>query len=294
MAFCTPIESCVIETVVHFARMVESVSEPARSAANALLVEKFCYRPVVILSPHFDDACFSLGGFIKALGHGILINIFTRGGYVAQPDLAKAGIPVDGVYFIRNSEDREFARTCGLHRYDLECEEPHLRGRRPSEIAAGLSDDIAQAEEKLLPLLLALAAEESAKPALFAPLGIGRHVNHRAVAALVMKNLPRLRDAFDLHFYEDLPYASNPFHRISALNRLRGQAGPVRRDVFETAWREKCELVGIYQSQHRHAPSFTQFRPAAFPLAAHEAFWSLTQKNNAGDMPCSGNGLASS
>ncbi|HUO01619.1 MAG TPA: hypothetical protein VMU31_02495 [Rhizomicrobium sp.] len=292
--FCIPIESGVIETAVKFAHVAESIGKPMSGLAGVLPAEKFRHRPVIVLSPHFDDACFALGGFLKALGHGILINIFTRGAYVARPDLAKVGIPPDGIHFIRDSEDREFARACGLRRYDLECEEPHLRGRRPSDMAAGLPDDIGQVEEKLLPLLLALAADEPARPALFAPLGIGRHVNHRAVAEAVMGELKLLGDVFDLHFYEDLPYASNPFHRLAALERLRSRVGKARRQVFVTPWREKRELIGVYQSQHRRTPSFTRFRPAAFPLAAHEAFWSLEQKNIKGVTPCSGIGPASS
>ena len=110
-----------------------------------------------------------------------------------------------------------------------------------------------------------------------------------------MRNLARLADHFDLHFYEELPYASNAFHRLAALERLRRHSGPLQRHVFVTPWHEKRELIGLYQSQHRGTPSFMHFHPAAFPLATHEAFWSLTQKNNIkGDSPCSGIGPASS
>lgn len=287
--FCIPSESGVIETAVKFARMGEAAGRPASDAAGIFLAERYRHRPVIILSPHFDDACFSLGGFLKAVGQGILINIFTRGTHLARRDLARVGLPPDGVHFIRDSEDREFARVCGLRRYDLECEEPHLRGRRPSEVEAGLPDDIRQLEEKLLPLLLAPGEETRARPALFAPLGIGAHVNHRAIAEIVMRHRAQLGAIFDLHFYEDLPYASNPFHRLAAIARLRRRVGPVRRQSFETQWGEKRELIGIYHSQHWQTPSFARFRPAAFPLAAHEAFWAPqknnTQKTNTGDMP---------
>ena len=89
MAFCTLVESCVIETAVKFARIVR----PSGGAVPAALMERFRHRPVIVLSPHFDDACFSLGGFLKALGGGgVLINLFTHGRYVVRPRLARAGL----------------------------------------------------------------------------------------------------------------------------------------------------------------------------------------------------------
>jgi LmbE family N-acetylglucosaminyl deacetylase len=272
---CTPIESGVIEAAVSFSRMFESGGSMSKPA-DAALVARFRQRSVIVLSPHFDDACFSLGGFLQALGHGRLVNIFTQGRHVVEPRLAHAGLRADAVTFLRDLEDREFAKTCGLERRDLGCEEPALRGRRPSEMA-GLADDIRQIEEKLWPLLHELAAADPARPALFAPLGIGRHVNHRATAEAVFRNLTWLRERFDLHFYEELPYASNLLHRRAALARLKRMAGGARRETFAASWREKRVLVGIYQSQLRRAPSWPLFRPAAlFPFALHEAFWSLT------------------
>jgi LmbE family N-acetylglucosaminyl deacetylase len=269
--------------------------EPIGAAApdNAALLECFRHRPVIVLSPHFDDACFSLGGFLKALGHGILINLFTHGRYVVQPHLARSDLTQDAVRYVRDKEDRAFATACGLVRYDLECEEPVLRRRRPSEMA-GVADDVGQIEDRLLALLFALAAESGTPSALLVPLGIGRHVNHRAATEAILRNLARLQPFFELYFYEELPYASNIFHRLAALDRLRHRAGPVRRHVFAAPWREKRALIGLYPSQLRRLPSFFRFRPAAFPLTAHEAFWSLTQKNIKGDISCSGNGPASS
>jgi hypothetical protein len=291
VVLCAPIESCVIESAVAFARMAEP--EGALAPASTALVESFRHRPVIVLSPHFDDACFSLGGFLKALGHGILINLFTHGRYVAETRLARAALTQDAVRYVRDKEDRAFAAMCGLLRHDLECEEPTLRGRRPSEIM-GLADDVAQSEDRLLALLFALAAESGTRSALFVPLGIGHHVNHRAAAEVILRNLAGLQPFFDLHFYEELPYASNIFDRMAALERLGQRAGQVRRHVFTTPWREKRALIGLYQSQLRRDPSFFRFHPAAFPLAAHEAFWALTQKDNKGETSCSATGPASS
>ncbi|HEX4369756.1 MAG TPA: PIG-L family deacetylase [Rhizomicrobium sp.] len=286
-----PIESCVIETAVTFTRLMEPIG--AAPSGSAALVERFRHRPVIVLSPHFDDACFSLGGFLKTLGHGILINLFTHGRYVVQPRLARADLTQDAVRYVRDKEDRAFATACGLVRHDLECEEPALRHRRPSEMA-GVADDVAQIEDRLLALLFALAAESGTPSALFVPLGIGRHVNHRAAAEAILRNLARLQPFFEFYFYEELPYASNVFHRMAALERLNHRAGPVHRHVFAAPWREKRALIGLYQSQLRGTPSFTSFRPAAFPLAAHEAFWSPIQKNIKGGTPCSEIGPASS
>ncbi len=255
---------------------------PAYSGAGSELVQHFRRRGVIVLSPHFDDACFSLGAFLQAVGHGDLVNLFTFGRYLVAPDLAREWFSEAAIHRIRNEEDDAFARRARLLRHDLECEEPVLRGRRPNQLQ-GVADDVGQLEQRLLALLDRLARDCGGRPALFAPLGAGGHVNHRAAAEVVYRNLARLKEMFDLYFYEELPYAANLIHRRLALAALRRRAGAVRRRVFPTDWAAKKSLIELYPSQLKKTPRRRRYRPAALlPLAMHEAFWSLADNNNKG------------
>ena len=184
---------------------------PNRSWHTILITEnilqKFRERNVVVLSPHFDDACFSLGEFLARLGQGNLVNIFTKGNYFARSRrwLRTAPSPAE-VFAVRNAEDTAFAARCGLTRHDLRCEEPSLRGRRPRNLAY-LEDDIRQVTEPILAILdkFAKSVPPGTRSMLLAPLGAGRHVNHRATAEMVMRFRKIIEINYDIHLYEDQP-----------------------------------------------------------------------------------------
>ncbi len=245
----------------------------ARSQANDTLVCFLKRQPVVVLSPHFDDACLSLGGVLCALHGATLVNIFTRSLWLPQSPNERA--TEEQVRAIRESEDRAFAAHCGLARHDLQVRDPGAQGRNSLDLLH-LEQDVADATPALLRKLDELAGEE--RSFLFCPMGIGRHVNHRATAEIVLRHLEPIRQKYDLLFYEDLPYAANPYRRLGGLGRvrrrLRGSA--LRRQVFLLDWPEKEALIGLYPSQFPPPPSRRQFRPAAlWPLGFHEAFWSI-------------------
>jgi LmbE family N-acetylglucosaminyl deacetylase len=252
------------------------VSGPGRSVAlSREQIARFRERSLVVISPHFDDACFSLGCFLEEVGRGALVNVFTRGTHLPT-DQAKHLKDAEAAFAIRDSEDRAFAERCGLTRHDLESEEPSLRGRRPLDLSH-VSDDVARIETKLLDALDALAPMQVAtKASLFTPMGLGRHVNHRAIADVVARNAARLRERYEVFLYEDLPYAHLPLERSAGLARARAALGSLcTRHTLAVAWNRKRSLVALYESQFRHAPRWINFRPAAArPLSLHEAFWS--------------------
>lgn len=248
------------------------------SAATILLdaarLAEFRARRLVVLSPHFDDACFSLGAFLTRMQSGDLINIFTQGDHVARraprPDR-------QSVFALRDAEDAAFAARCSLKRHDLGCEEPSVRGRRPSQLKF-LEDDFVQIVRPLLGKLEGLAAgfAPGARGVVLAPLGIGRHVNHRAIAALVQNFLPLLQANYDLYLYEDQPYARNLLDRICALYRARRRLRLGTRHVLPTPWPEKKPLVELYASQLKGPARACDYWPLApAPWRPHEAFWSV-------------------
>lgn len=236
----------------------------------------FMERPVVVLSPHFDDACFSLGTFLAAVGKGSLINVFTQGAYLADRRAA-ARLNQKDIFQIRDSEDCAFAERCGFKRYDLGCEEPVLIGRRIHDLRM-LDQDLGSTTRPIVKTLSTIAAafRDGEEGLLLSPMGLGGHVNHRAVAEVVLRNWWVIRRRYQVLFYEDLPYGSHLHHRLGGLCRLWRRSGPAHpvRHVFRHSWPEKEALLRLYPTQMRGAPQRERFRPsAAWPFAPHEAFW---------------------
>jgi hypothetical protein len=248
----------------------------ARANDGATLIAMFHSRPLVILSPHFDDACFSIGSFLANVGRGDLVNIFTQGDYIACKDHE-----AKDVYELRNREDAKFASYCGLTRHDLGCEEPARRGRRPSDLTR-IEDDLLQIT---LPILLTLdkisASFGAQRGILLAPLGVGRHVNHRAVSQFIFSNFNALRLSYDVFLYEELPYARNGLQRLLALWRARRALRLGPRQVVLLSWPQKKSLLECYPTQHAHPPYPKRFWPRAlFPQSLHEAFWPVLSKSS--------------
>lgn len=223
------------------------------------------------LSPHYDDIAFSLGARVAAAPGGRLVNLFTRSGYVAGtpidqwPDAAT----IERVMALRRAEDTAFSTRFGLERLDLGLDEPPVRQRTPWDLA-GLADDIEQVRAPLIGLLRSLPAATQ----IFCPAGIGGHVNHLAVRAVVIELLPELA-GHSVLFYEDLPYAASRRVRRRGVADLR--AAFRGRRLGRQAWRagaEKLEAVNCYPSQLAKSPELRRFSPRAFwPLRPHEAVW---------------------
>jgi len=253
--------------------MQRSTNPTARNVEiSPELIGRLAERPIVVVSPHFDDACFSIGCLLERLQQGLLINVFTRSIYAPGEPKARDEVRV---HDIRTAEDIAFAKRCSLNRIELLLEEPALRSLRPND-PAGIADGIRRATAPLLAALDQARAHDGGKGRLLVPMGIGRHANHLATAQIIETNLARLSASYEVLFYEDLPYAHHPLHRFRALkSSQRLRRGLRTRYVLPVSWKRKRELVALYPSQFRRAPGPLRFRPAALvPLAVHEAFWS--------------------
>ena len=138
-------------------------------------------------------------------------------------------------------------------------------------------------ERPVLATLKKLALRNGAhmRGVLLAPLGIGRHVNHRATALLALRFRSVIEADYDLYLYEDLPYAQNPLQRRAALTRAQCALGGGQRFVMGVEWDMKKPLVELYASQFRKKPTEARFRPGVFrPRALHEAFWSVPPRKS--------------
>lgn len=233
----------------------------------------------IYLSPHHDDIAFSLGAWVARHPGGVVLNLFTRSDYVAgapQPRGADAATIAE-VTDLRRREDEGFCDRFGLRRLDLGLEEPGLLGRRPFD-TAGLGDDVAMLEPRLLASLDDLLGAGPGRRRLFCPAGIGGHVNHLATRAVVLGALDRLAGRAEVLFYEELPYAASARVRRAGLADLRLALGD--RRLQRMAWRAgaaKLQAINLYASQHRRpGRGLRRFSPGAWwPLGPHEAVWRL-------------------
>lgn len=165
---------------------------------------------LVAISPHLDDAAFSVGGLLAAHARGggrvTIVTCFT--GNVAKPSgFALAcqqdkGLAADVDYMaLRRAEDLAACAVIGAAAVHLPLLEAPHRGydSAPALFAARRDDD-----PMLAPLTAALAAQIAAlaPDLLLGPLAIGNHVDHWLV-----------RDALaathaSVWWWEDWPYAA--------------------------------------------------------------------------------------
>ena len=252
-------------------------------ATSQDFLERWRSRTVVVLSPHRDDACLSLGGLLKAIGHGLVINLFTRSLTIAQAPVTD--VSEEMVEGIREKEDRKFIERCNLERHEFRLPEPPLDGRYEFD-ASYIETDV----ERLTPPLISKLTQigelhPREKVVLFCPCGIGGHVNHLATLETVLRNSGALARSYELMFYEDLPYASRARRRWVGIARLHRRIAPAAlvRNIYVPKWSEKKALVDLYDSQFPRSLTQRRLRPfALWPPRPHEAFWTVADLASAG------------
>lgn len=244
--------------------------------------------PHIFLSPHRDDACFSLSATIARLGGGHLVNIFTKSQYVAHPSLANHIPPLtaEQISHIRRREDQVFCKLTNLHIYDLGLDEATLRGLPWNlDINNDYSDEHIQQSKivyaHLVPLLSRISDQcGDQQITLYCPMAIGFHRDH--VATLVATRMI-FEDHFSTNlrfaFYEDLPYASWAGEREKGINfftsiftepQLRKYYLPLDSKQINL----KRQFVNVYASQHDGLPNDLDFISSdSWDLGPHEGLW---------------------
>lgn len=227
------------------------------------------YRRHVYLSPHLDDVALSCGGTIArqvAAGEAVLVVTVFAG----DPDLARLspfaremhdswGNPPQP-YATRRAEDRAAMRRLGvpflhlgfpdaLYRLDaggepLYSDDKMLFGQlHPADDAL-----VDRLEAALRPIVCGLDPT-----VLYAPLAVGRHVDHQLVTGAALRLLSPPETAPMLWCYEDFPYAAERFPRhapdtVPAALTRHGGAGWESKDVaIDPAL--KIEAIACYGSQ---------------------------------------------
>jgi LmbE family N-acetylglucosaminyl deacetylase len=181
---------------------------------------------ILVLSPHRDDAAFSLTLSIShwlAAGHQVtILNVFTRSLYAPYSDAETmpASERLDYVSALRQLEDKSFLKMLGGgSMIDLDIKDAPIRLHCDSSIVCDM--EVVATDPAIPRIRKALSDLVKAKgdAVLVLPLGLGHHVDHRTArdAALPLTtNLP-------CAFYEELPYATRDGVRVD-LSRFREDA----------------------------------------------------------------------
>ncbi len=245
---------------------------------------------IVVVSPHRDDAAFSLGLSIEAwlaAGHHVeILNCFTQSEYAPYSDVDSlhGNDKRSFVSAVRRREDIAWNKLLGgrLKFIDLDMLDAPLRlscsmdDVLTAEIRAG-----DRAVARIAGALRKLAGK--AEPGHFAialPLALGDHIDHRVVHQAALESL---RDAnLPMAFYEDLPYATWPGTAATPEDRAV-RTGFALHPCFaqsagvdaEAATRRKHRVVECYDSQvntevARKIASFGE------TFAARERLWANT------------------
>ena len=220
---------------------------------------------ILVLSPHRDDAAFSLGLAIKgwlAAGHCVtVLGIFTRSLSAPYSD-ADTVHPNDLLSYVsamRRREDAEFLKLMpGLQMVDLNLKDAALRLRCTAEELHTLQPT---AEDTAIPKIqkaLSKLAAQSGIDAILLPLAIGHHVDHLVVrdAALAFAA------AHAFAFYEDLSDALEcgveiehaALAELTALRESNLFTDDLRSVVLRSsesvdAAASKSHVISIYASQ---------------------------------------------
>ncbi|RKN47646.1 PIG-L deacetylase family protein [Micromonospora endolithica] len=222
----------------------------------------------VAVSPHLDDAVFSVGGTLAALvtaGWTVrVVTCFTASVPDPSPfalacQLDK-GFPADVDYMaLRRAEDDTACALLGVEPVHLPLPEaPHRGYPDPAALFAGVrADDRAAAA-----LAPALRPQLADADVVLAPQALGDHVDHRIVTETVAGLAP------DSLFWRDVPYvdrqpAASPWHRVPA----GVEAGVDISDQLAA----KVAAAGSYHSQLDFQFGRTGVAPLLRNLAVVEA-----------------------
>jgi LmbE family N-acetylglucosaminyl deacetylase len=215
----------------------------------------------LFLSPHYDDVPLSAGATVRLLAdHGLAPETLVVFG--SEPDRdrplsafaevmhEKWGLTADEVIASRQAEEAAAAAELGAQTRVLPFRDAIYRGE------AYLSDEdlfgSPATEEASLPNAITasidLADSPDAATRIYAPLGVGKHVDHQIahVAGQVLA-----ARGWDVWFYEDIPYALKPMALDARLAEIGAgtRLAPVARIPVESSWERKIDAILRYPSQ---------------------------------------------
>jgi LmbE family N-acetylglucosaminyl deacetylase len=222
---------------------------------------------ILILSPHRDDAAFSLSiaitNWLTARHTVTILNVFTRSRYAPYSDAAfvHENDQLSYVSAMRLREDEHFLRRVtealpkrlksNLQIIDLNLKDAPIRLRIPLEELSDTPVNPADPAIEKIRKALTKQSEAGTMEALVLPAALGKHLDHLTVREAAMPFTSTIPTAF----YEDLPYATTHPSAPTDLESLRETAEqrsePLSAVIYrvESALEYKRRLVLGYASQ---------------------------------------------
>jgi LmbE family N-acetylglucosaminyl deacetylase len=203
---------------------------------------------VLFLSPHLDDAVFSCAVQIlreRQAGNDVMVaTVFSH---------ARRNSTASATYVDRRAEDRRALNILGaqvrwLGLLDAPCRNPFYNSFRRIVLETAPGDE---RTAKPVETALTRVIDDFRPTTVYAPLGVGTHIDHRlvysAVAALAEKR--RVNPA-QLRYYEERPYA---YIRGAVALRL-SQLGIKSRQ-------EPLRTLSVFLQSFRRAPYVSRYLP---------------------------------
>ncbi|CAN5475177.1 hypothetical protein BH10ACI4_BH10ACI4_26780 [soil metagenome] len=215
---------------------------------------------ILILSPHRDDAAFSLAFSISSwlsAGHQVtVVNAFTLSLYAPYSDADSVHENDRRSYIsaMRKREDQAFLKKMPrLEMIDLKLKDAPIRLRCESSSVCAMQMPISDSAIAKIRKALDELAGDDGESCLVLPLALGRHVDHRVAREAAIP----LSVKFPCAFYEDLPYAMREGARTdltelleSSKTLLQQRLRPVlcsSRETRPSGW--KADIALLYSSQ---------------------------------------------
>jgi LmbE family N-acetylglucosaminyl deacetylase len=234
---------------------------------------------IVVVSPHRDDAAFSLSLAIGAWlerGHAVeVVNCFTRSEHAPFSDVSSvhANDRMTYVTAVRAKEDESWRKQFGAGAKRLSLKDLNVKDG-PLRMHCALEELTSVAVNPVDKAMTKIQKAMEGAGAVVLPLALGEHVDHRtARAAAAMA----AGSAVLCAFYEDLPYALEMAEEEIAQAALGAGAGlaPVfagESQEVEAAIKRKRRQALCYDSQIEDA---TAERMAAFcaQYGGRERLW---------------------
>ena len=215
----------------------------------------------LFLSPHYDDVPLSAGATVRLVAdRGLAPETLVVFG--SEPDrdrplsgFAEAmherwGLTANEVIAGRQAEEAAAAAVLGAQTAVLPFRDAIYRGdsylSNEDLFGSPVTEEASLPSE--IPTSLGLADSPDATIRIYAPLGVGKHVDHQIVHLAGQGLAGR---GWDVWFYEDIPYALRPMAldtrlaEIGAATRLE----PVARIPAESTWDRKIDAILRYPSQ---------------------------------------------
>ena len=202
----------------------------------------------LILSPHCDDIAFSVGASVMAREWGEEVTgvvIFSESRYSLWKGWDNE---VAAATAVRQAEERRAAEMGGYRLEFLGFPEP---GVRPgyAEVTDIFSPDLRVESDPIWEAVDSRLNDmlRGFEGLVLSPLGVGRHIDHRIVAASFCAALNRL-PGITPGFYEDLPYAGR-FTSQEIRRLVPGGLGLRPVICSDGNLEDKVRLLRVYESQ---------------------------------------------